>query len=145
MRGPSSRRCFNACGCCTCCMCVDPHVAIVLSCIFWSLFMKSFRIRNMSDCLPCRKSCHGGNFSKAVISKLSERVKATKGRPCFDAGRKRLLPAKCITVPSLIVRPCDFWIVRAKPADTGNCVRVMRVPALIAVIGKIGTHFGSSV
>ena len=35
-------------------------------------------------------------------------------------------------------------IVNASPATTRNCVRVMREPSFVAVIGNLGTHFGSS-
>ena len=35
-----------------------------------------------------------GVFLKAVMAKLSERVKATNGRPCFEAGLKRMLPLR---------------------------------------------------
>ena len=41
----------------------------------------------------------------AVIAKVSERVHATKGKPCFEAGLNRFPPTKWITTPSLIVKP----------------------------------------
>ena len=59
-----------------------------------SFSMNHRRMRNMSDLRPSTKSCHGGRFLKAVIAKFSERVKATNGRPCLEAGLKRLLPTR---------------------------------------------------
>ena len=56
--------------------------------------VKSKRMRSMFESLPFTKSPHGGKFLKAVMAKLSERVKATKGKPCLDAGRKRQLPTR---------------------------------------------------
>ena len=66
--------------------------AKVSVCNFSSHLANSKRMRSMSESLPRRKSSHGGRFLKAVMAKLSERVKATKGNPCLEAGRKRLLP-----------------------------------------------------
>ena len=44
--------------------------------------------------LVAREVTHGGKFSKAVMAKLSERVKATKGKPCLGAGWERGLPTR---------------------------------------------------
>ena len=59
------------------------------------------------------KSSHGGRFLKAVMWKLSERVKATNGKPCLEAGRNRRLPFKWTTIPSLMVSPCALFTVCA--------------------------------
>ena len=81
---------------------------------------------------------------KAVIANDSERAKATKGSPCFAAGRNRALPSSQMTTPSGMVSPCALFTVSAKPATSGICVLVMRAPSLRLVIGRMGTHFGSS-
>ncbi len=59
-----------------------------------SIFVKTNLMRSMSDSCPLRKSCHGGMFLKAVTAKLSERVKATNGKPCLEAGLNRLPPTR---------------------------------------------------
>ena len=80
---------------------------------------------------------------KAVIANDSERVHATKGKPCFEAGLQRSPPTKWITTPSLIVKPCALFTVKAYPPVKGNCSRLMRVQSFRLYLGKIGTHFGS--
>ncbi len=98
INGPPNFRRFTCCARkATCAACSRSEVfralcfASVRWCIFSSLLVKYKRIRNMSESLPSTKSPHGGRFLKAVMAKLSERVKATNGKPCLDAGRKRLL------------------------------------------------------
>ena len=59
-----------------------------------SIFVKANLMRSMSESCPLKKSCHGGMFLKAVIAKLSERVKATNGKPCFEAGLNSLPPTQ---------------------------------------------------
>ena len=105
--------------------------------------MKFCRMRNMSDWRPCSKSPHGGKFLNAVIAKLSERVHATNGNPCFAAGRNRLPPSKLITTPSLTVNPCALLTVSANPAAIGTWQRHKREPSFVACIGRKGTQCGS--
>ena len=90
-----------------------PHRAMVRSCMLSKLRVKSRRMRSMSESHPAAKSSHGGKFLKADMWKLSERVKARKGRQCLDAGRNRRLPAKWTTVPSLMVSPYALFTVSA--------------------------------
>ena len=74
-------------------------------CIWSSFATKRCLIRSMSELRPLTKSSQGGMDLKAVIAKLSDLVKATKGKPCLDAGRKRAEPRKFITTPSLMHAP----------------------------------------
>ena len=54
-----------------------------------------------------------GRCLKAVIAKLSDRVKATKGRPCLDAALNLLPLVNLITTPSFSVSPCALFTVSA--------------------------------
>ena len=56
--------------------------------------VNAWRMRSMSELRPLTKSSHGGKFLNAVIAKLSDRVKATNGNPCFEAGLKFRLPTR---------------------------------------------------
>lgn len=120
------------------------YCSMVFLCIPSNNSVNASRLRSISESRPLTKSCHGGRFLNAVIAKLSERVNATKDKPCFEAGLKRLLPTRWMTTPSLTVRPCALFTVSAKPGTRGNWVRVLRVPSFNAVFGSIGTHVGSS-
>ena len=85
--GPLSRRSrhrskasFSSCAVFSC-----ECLRMVSVCLRSSICVKRLRMRSMSESLPFWKSSHGGRCLKAVIAKLSDRMKATKGRPCLDA------------------------------------------------------------
>ena len=78
-----------------------------------SISVNLLRIRSISESWPFWKSSHGGRFLKAVIAKLSERVKATKGRPCFDAALNLLPLVRLMTTPSVSVMPYALCTVSA--------------------------------
>ena len=131
MRGPSSfnrfgfRACSSVQAACASAsnsgVCIVECFARVRSCICCNRSVNCKRMRSMSEFRPATKSPQGGKFLKAVIAKDSERVHATNGKPCFEAGLNLLPPAKWITTPSLIVKPCALFTVKAYPPDNGNC------------------------
>ena len=101
--GPASTLQVRRFGChlaCCCCSLPSPCFCHVCSCITSNSCSNSCLTYNMSLSLPRVKSSHAGKFLKAVIAKDSDRVNATKGSPCFDAGRNVLLPLRLITTPS---------------------------------------------
>ena len=112
--------------CCLHCSCASSSCSRVViaecsakvrRCISSSLAVKLRRMRSISDCWPRTKLSQGCRFLNAVMAELSDHVNATNGRPCLDAGRKRLLPARCMTEPSLIVKPCAFIHCQCEPCN----------------------------
>ena len=65
------------------------HPAKVRWCISINLSMNDSRILSMSLFSPFLNSSKGGRLEKAVFAKDSDRVKATKAKPCLLAGLYR--------------------------------------------------------